>query len=94
MRRSGGATMAENQAEAAALAALLARLEGLPKPTVARVQGNAFGGALGLIAACDVAIGAELAVFALTEVRLGIVPAMISRTWCAPSASARHIAIS
>ena len=78
MRRSGDATMAENQAEAAALAALLGRLEGLPKPTIARVQGNAFGGALGLIAACDVAIGAELAVFALTEVRLGIVPAMIS----------------
>jgi len=78
MRRSGGATLADNEAEAARLAALLARLENHPKPTVARVQGNAFGGALGLIAACDIAIGAETAVFALSEVRLGIAPAMIS----------------
>lgn len=78
MRRAAEATMAENEAEAGKLAALLARLEVMPKPTVARVQGNAFGGALGLIGACDVAIGAELAVFALTEVRLGIIPAMIS----------------
>jgi methylglutaconyl-CoA hydratase len=78
MRRSGDSTMTENEAEAARLAALLALLEHHPKPTVARVQGNAFGGALGLIAACDVAIGAETAVFALTEVRLGIAPAMIS----------------
>lgn len=78
MRRSAEATMAENEAEAGKLAALLARLEAMPKPTVARVQGNAFGGALGLIGACDMAIGAELAVFALTEVRLGVIPAMIS----------------
>jgi len=78
MRRSGDATLADNEAEAACLAALLAHLERHPKPTVARVQGNAFGGALGLIAACDIAIGAETAVFALSEVRLGIAPAMIS----------------
>jgi len=78
MRRSGDATWADNEAEAARLAALLARLEDHPRPTLARVQGNAFGGALGLIAACDVAIGADTAVFALTEVRLGIAPAMIS----------------
>jgi methylglutaconyl-CoA hydratase len=78
MRRSGDATMADNEAEATRLAALLALLERHPKPTVARIQGNAFGGALGLIAACDVAIGAESAVFALSEVRLGIAPAMIS----------------
>jgi len=45
---------------------------------VARVQGNAFGGALGLIAACDIAVRAETAVFSLSEVRLGIAPAMIS----------------
>jgi methylglutaconyl-CoA hydratase len=78
MRHAGEATPASNEAEAALLASLLARLEDHPKPTLARVQGNAFGGALGLIAACDVAIGAETAVFALTEVRLGIAPAMIS----------------
>jgi methylglutaconyl-CoA hydratase len=78
MRRSGDTTMTQNEAEAARLAALLAQLENHPKPTVAAVQGNAFGGALGLIAACDVAIGADTAVFALSEVRLGIAPAMIS----------------
>jgi methylglutaconyl-CoA hydratase len=78
MRRLGDATAADNERDAAGLAALLARLESLPRPTIARVQGNAFGGALGLIAACDVAIAAEPAQFALTEVRLGIVPAMIS----------------
>jgi methylglutaconyl-CoA hydratase len=60
------------------LADLLARLDRLAKPTVARVQGNAFGGALGLISACDIAIAADSAWFALTEVRLGLVPAMIS----------------
>lgn len=78
MRLAGKATPADNERDAARLADLLARLEGLAKPTIARVQGNAFGGALGLIAACDIAVAAEMAVFALTEVRLGIVPAMIS----------------
>jgi len=78
MRDSAEAPVAANEREAARLAALLERLDRLPRPTVARVQGNAFGGALGLVAACDVAVAADAAVFALTEVRLGIVPAMIS----------------
>lgn len=78
MRSAGEAPPAVNEREAARLAALLLRLDTMPKPTVARVHGNAFGGALGLIAACDVAVAADVAGFALTEVRLGLVPAMIS----------------
>ncbi len=78
MRASAEVALEDNEREAARLAALLARLDRLSRPTVARVQGNAFGGALGLIAACDIAVAASGAVFALTEVRLGIVPAMIS----------------
>ena len=78
MRASAAAPAEDNAQEAARLAALLARLDRLDRPTVARVQGNAFGGALGLIAACDIAVAASSAVFALTEVRLGIGPAMIS----------------
>jgi methylglutaconyl-CoA hydratase len=78
MRSAGAEHAADNQRDASRLAGLLARLDNFPMPTVARVQGNAFGGAIGLIAACDIALGSELAVFALTEVRLGLVPAMIS----------------
>ncbi len=78
MRDAADMAEADNEREAHRLAALLVRLDRLAKPTVARVQGNAFGGALGLIACCDVAVAAEAASFALTEVRLGLVPAMIS----------------
>lgn len=78
MRRAAEATLEDNERDARRLAALLRQLDTLPCPTLARVQGNAFGGALGLVAACDLAIGSELAVFALSEVRLGIAPAMIS----------------
>lgn len=78
MRNAGRATLEENEREAARLATLLDVLDRLPRPTVARVQGNGFGGALGLISACDVVIAAEHAKFALTEVRLGLIPAMIS----------------
>lgn len=78
MRSAADASEQDNAREAACLAALLQRLDRLPKPTVARVHGNAFGGALGLVAACDIAVAARGALFALSEVRLGIVPAMIS----------------
>jgi methylglutaconyl-CoA hydratase len=78
MRDAAAASPADNEREARCLAGLLLHLDGLAHPTVARIQGNAFGGALGLIAACDIAVAAEGAQFALTEVRLGIVPAMIS----------------
>ncbi|MDR9395572.1 MAG: crotonase/enoyl-CoA hydratase family protein [Roseovarius sp.] len=63
--------------EAATLAHMLQALNTLPKPLIGRVQGNAFGGGIGLICACDVAIGAADAAMAFTETRLGLVPATI-----------------
>lgn len=78
MRRMVAANEAENQRDARRLANLLRTLSELPCPTIARVNGNAFGGGVGLIACCDIAIGVEGAKFGLTEVRLGLVPAAIS----------------
>jgi len=78
MRAAADATPEDNERDARRLASLLQRLDRFPRPTLARVQGNAFGGALGLIAACDIAVAADTAVFSLSEVRLGIAPAMIS----------------
>lgn len=69
---------AENRADAKRLADLMQLLDGLNKPTVARVNGSAFGGGVGLIACCDIAVAVDTAKFALTEVRLGLVPAVIS----------------
>jgi methylglutaconyl-CoA hydratase len=77
MRRSAAYGEAENLADARALAALLSSLNGLPKPTVARVNGAALGGGVGLIACCDVVVASETAIFGTTEVRLGIIPAVI-----------------
>jgi len=69
---------AANLADAEQLAALLAALDSMPKPTLARVNGDGYGGALGLLGACDIAVVADDAKFAFTEVRLGIIPAVIS----------------
>jgi methylglutaconyl-CoA hydratase len=68
----------ENRRDAAALAAMFLRVDGCPKPVVGRIQGAALGGGTGLVAVCDVAIAAEDALLGTTEVRLGIVPAVIS----------------
>lgn len=68
----------ENLADARRLAGMLDHLSRLSKPTIARVQGAAYGGGVGLIAACDMAIALDSARFALTEVRLGLIPATIS----------------
>jgi methylglutaconyl-CoA hydratase len=68
----------ERRAEARVLAYALNKLNTLPKPLVGRVQGNAFGGGIGLMSVCDVAIGARGARFGLTEVKLGLIPATIS----------------
>ncbi len=78
MKRAAGYTPDENLRDATRLAELLSTLNELPKPTIARVQGPAYGGGVGLIAACDIAIGTYDALFALSEVKLGIVPAVIS----------------
>jgi methylglutaconyl-CoA hydratase len=78
MRGMAAASEDENRADSLRLAALVRTLQFCPKPTVARVNGAAYGGGIGLIAACDVAIGAQGARFGLTEVKLGLVPAVIS----------------
>lgn len=65
-------------AQGRALAAMLNELNSLPMPLIGRVHGPAYGGGLGMIAVCDIAIGATQAHFALTEVRLGLIPATIS----------------
>ncbi|MCB1857906.1 MAG: enoyl-CoA hydratase/isomerase family protein [Gammaproteobacteria bacterium] len=78
MRRMADYTREQNRADAARLALLMERLNTLGKPTVARVQGAAYGGGVGLIACCDIAVAVATARFALTEVRLGLIPAVIS----------------
>jgi methylglutaconyl-CoA hydratase len=78
MRRSGALTEAENVAEALRLARLLETLNGCPAPVVARVHGAVLGGGAGLVACADVAVAARDAVFAFSEVKLGLVPAAIS----------------
>ena len=78
MRRVARQTEAANLADAGALAALMHTLDRLPKPTLAVVQGAAYGGGVGLVACCDVAVAADGASFCLSEVRLGLTPATIS----------------
>lgn len=78
MKRAANFSEAENLQDASALAELLLVLDTLPKPTVALVQGPAYAGGVGLICACDIAIAAASARFAITEVRLGLIPAVIS----------------
>jgi methylglutaconyl-CoA hydratase len=78
MRSMLEATEQQNVEDALLLARCLRTLDELPQPVVARVNGNVFGGGLGLIACADIAIAVETAKFAFTEVRLGIVPAAIS----------------
>ena len=78
MRRMADMDHEENRQDALALAGLMRTLDRAPKPVICRVQGAAFGGALGLIAAADIAIASDDARFRLSEVRLGILPAVIS----------------
>jgi len=78
MRRMAGYSEAENRRDADALAGLMAALDRFPKPTVARVHGAAYGGGVGLVACCDIAVAAEAATFCLSEARLGLIPAVIS----------------
>jgi methylglutaconyl-CoA hydratase len=78
LRASANLSLEENIADATKLADLLRLLNELSKPTIARVHGPADGGGLGLIACCDIAIAVSKAVFSFSEVRLGIVPAVIS----------------
>ena len=78
MRRMATASADENRDDALRLAKLLRTLQFFPKPTLARINGSAYGGGVGLIACCDIAIGIEAAKFSLSEVKLGLVPATIA----------------
>ena len=78
MRRMAEYSEAENQTDAEALAALMKTLNRLSKPTVAEVQGAAYGGGVGLICCCDIAIASEAAQFSISEVKLGLIPSVIS----------------
>ncbi len=78
MQAQAQASEAANLKDAEQLASMLALLDSMPKPTLARVNGDGYGGALGLLGACDIAVAADDAKFAFTEVRLGIIPAVVS----------------
>jgi methylglutaconyl-CoA hydratase len=78
MRRTIDFSIDENLADARRLAGMFHTIAACPKPVVARVHGAALGGGAGLVAVADIAIAMETAVFGFTEVRLGIVPAVIS----------------
>ena len=78
MRGMARAGEQENREDALRLARLLRALQFFPKPTIVRVNGSAYGGGVGLIACCDIAIGVEGAKFALSEVKLGLAPATIA----------------
>ena len=78
MKRMASYSYDENLRDASALALMLKTLNEIPQPTIARVQGAAFGGAVGLISCCDMAVAASAASFSLSEVKIGLVPATIS----------------
>ncbi|RBI75255.1 crotonase/enoyl-CoA hydratase family protein [Roseovarius sp. TE539] len=83
MRDQLDAAAQTREAESAKLAHMLHALNTLPKPLIGRLQGNAFGGGVGLASVCDVAIGADHLCMALTETRLGLIPATIGPYVCA-----------
>ncbi|MFW2366975.1 MAG: enoyl-CoA hydratase/isomerase family protein [Desulforhopalus sp.] len=78
MKRMARYSYDENLGDAEKLAAMLKALNFFPRPTIARVQGAAFGGAVGLISCCDMAVATPQAIFALSEVKIGLIPAVIS----------------
>ena len=78
IRRMADYGEAENLADARALADMLRTMNELPKPTIARVHGAAFGGGVGLVACCDIAVASKAAIFCLSEARLGLTPSTIS----------------
>ena len=89
MRGMAQASEADNRTDSLRLAQLMRTLNFLSKPTIARVNGSAYGGGVGLVACCDLAIGVEGAKFSLSEVKLGLVPAVIS-PYVIAAIGARH----
>src|SRR6185312_7142548 len=92
MKRMAAFGHEENLADANALAAMLRSLYALSKPTIARVTGAAFGGGVGIVAACDIAIAVPEATFALSEAKLGLIPATIG-PYVIDAIGARHAAL-
>lgn len=78
MKKMASYSEQENLSDATALASMLSKLFHLSKPTIVRVQGAAFGGAVGLVACCDIAIASRMSKYCLSEVKLGLIPATIS----------------
>lgn len=78
MRKVAGYSGDENRADARRMADMLRVVYECPKPTIARVHGDAYAGGMGLIAACDIAVAAHGASFCLSETKLGLIPATIS----------------
>jgi len=78
MKRTAGYDETQNYRDALEFTELLSLLDGMPKPTIARVHGPAYGGGVGIVAVCDIALGTPEAAFCFSEVRLGLIPAMIS----------------
>ena len=78
MKRMAGYSKDDNVRDAMGLGALMRTLAFMPKPTVARVHGAAYGGGVGLVACCDIAVALQAATFSLSEVKLGLIPAVIS----------------
>ena len=78
MKRQGSATRESNLANARALAEMFRIIAIAPKPTIARINGAVMGGGLGFVCTCDIAIASSTAVFAASEVRLGLIPSTIA----------------
>ena len=78
MKQTVGFSESQNINDARLLAKLLHTLNTIPKPTLALVQGPAYAGGVGLVCACDIAVAARSACFSITEVRLGLIPSVIS----------------
>lgn len=78
MREQKNASLEENAADSRALFDMFLALYDFPRPTIARVQGDAFGGGVGLVACCDIVVMADTAKLAFSEVRIGLLPATIS----------------
>jgi methylglutaconyl-CoA hydratase len=78
MRAMAGASFEQNLADAEKLAGIFAAVAEFPRPVVGRIHGNVLGGGVGFVCACDIAVAADDARFGLTEVRLGIIPGIIS----------------
>jgi len=93
MRRMADYSYEENYRDATLMAAMFRRINELSKPTIARVHGAAFGGGVGLAAVCDLVFATAAASFCLSEVKLGLIPAVISPFVCAaigPRAARRY----